>query len=132
MKKKSYKGLLLWVVVFTTVMFAISALPAYGPLLTRITLNYMFLMIFVLMLIIHFDDKIYWITGVEYEQAAKLTREQRKACSIKYVRVFGIAALVFLAVSVAFHLLDLPYYNDIFVSVVLVIYAAISTIKFKL
>ena len=78
MLKKSYTGLILWLIVYTVTIFLPAFLPTDdGGLLTRIIMGWTAIAILLLMLMIYISEKVYWINGVTYEEAVEAGSARR-------------------------------------------------------
>ena len=131
--KKSYRGLVFWMIGYIVVMFAPMFLPKMdGGLLTRLTLILGMAGIPALMWIIWRWEKVYWINGVTFEQARDAGSERRRAFAMAHLKPFGLAALGYIVFSVIMQLCGVHFWIDIVVFCVALIGAAISTMKVKL
>ena len=131
--KKSYKGFLLWMLVFFVTMFGCAFLPIENSaILTRIVMNVCVLNIVLLSFIIYKTESVYWYNGTEYEQAVEAGSECRKAFAWKHLKRFGTFALLYLTYSVLAQFFHIPYGVDFAVATIGMVAVAISTIKFKL
>ena len=130
--KKSYKGLVLWMIVFLAGFAPFMLLKISGSLLTRLTLNYTCIMIAVLSYIIYRYDKIYWYNGVYFKQAEDAGRQRRDAYALAHFEKFKKMVIFFVVYSIIAHLLKIFIFIDVFVMVIATITTAISTMKIKL
>ena len=131
--KKSYKGFLLWMLIFVVTMLGCALLPIEeSAVLTRIVMNVCVLNIVLLAFIIYKTEYVYWYNGTEYKQAVEAGSERRKAFAKKHLKRFGVFAVLYLAYSVVAQLSQVPYGVDIAIASVGMVVVAISTIKFKL
>ncbi|MBP3541181.1 MAG: hypothetical protein J6K72_05140 [Clostridia bacterium] len=131
--KKSYLGLVIWLVLFMAIPFVMIVLPPLdGSTMMRLFLNYMAISLALLMLIIHQTEAIYWINGVEFDQAKEAGSEKRKAFAMRHLERFGWFALLFAAFSCLCHILGWSEWIDFAVCVVGIFGVAISTISIKL
>lgn len=133
MLKKSYFGFWIWTIVYTVSVMCMSFLPIHNTdLLIRIIFNYTNLAITVLTIIMFINEKIFWYNGISYEQAASAGSDRRKAYALKHVKVFGTATLIYLIVSLITGLLNISFWVDTLIYTLIIIVAAVSTMKFKL
>lgn len=131
--KKSYKGLIIWMIGFLVCCFGSAFLEIDDvALLIRIIMNVMTLSMAVLTYMIYRNGYIYWYTGITYEEAAKVSEERRKACAYKHWKIFGIFAVVYFVFSVVMHLLQVGFWVDILVCTLGLVVIAVSTIWIKL
>lgn len=131
--KKSYKGLVFFIIGYMIAMFLPIFLPFEdGSLLTRIVLNIATIGIVLLCWMMYRNERIYWINGISFERAKRSTSDQRKEYALWYLRHFGNAALIFLVFSILTQYFHLSIALDIIVMLVLLITVAIKSIKVKL
>ncbi|MBE6866563.1 MAG: hypothetical protein E7492_06395 [Ruminococcaceae bacterium] len=129
---KSYKGLMLWVIIFIAGMCVPPLLPIDDTaLITNLSLLYCTAAITVLIYIIYRYDKIYWINGVIFEDAEKMTRQQRNEFTYAHFVKFRNCFIIHLVFAVAAHFFDFPIWAIITLPMLLLIATAISTIKIK-
>lgn len=131
--KKSYKGFVIWLVVFVLALLGISFLPIQDYLLvTVICCNVMTMAMAALAYIIYVNEKIYWYTGLSYEEAAKASSPARKEYARKHFVRFGAAAALFLLYSIPAVLGRIPYGVTITLAGLCIVAAAVSTMGIKL
>ena len=88
--EKSYKGFIIFMVVYCAAMFSTPFLPAGSTMmLVLYLLNVMNIGICALCYIMYKNEKVYWINGVSYEQAKDAGSERRKAFALAYLKIFG-------------------------------------------
>ena len=131
--KKSYKGLVFFLIGYMIAMF----LPIFLPfedanLLTRIVLNIATIGLVLLCRMMYRNERIYWINGISFEQAKRATSEQRKEYALWHLRQFGNAALIFFLFSILAQYLHLSIALDTIVMLVLLIAVAFRSVKVKL
>lgn len=130
--KKSYKGLVIWLIVFIVSYGWLIILPVENfNLLTNISMLYTTGMIATLCYIIYRFDKIYWINGVMFEDAAKMTRRQRDRYTLRHFEAFGKFFCIHLIFAIIAHFFGFPLWIIITVPAIGLIAAAISTIMIK-
>ena len=131
--KKSYKGIVWWILVFFALPGALALLPIKDEaLMTRIFLNVAGLLLTLLMYVIYRTEAVYWINGVEFEQARDAGSERRKRFALRHLERFGWFALLYFLYSIAAQMAGLGFGLDIMLWVVGMIAAALSTIHIKL
>ncbi len=131
--RKSYKGLIMWIVFFFIIMFGTSFLPIKdGEILTRIVLNICIFSIVLLTFIIYKTEYVYWYNGTTYEEAVQAGSERRKIFAWKHLKKFAIFAIVYLITSIALDLLEVTIFIDVILVMLGSIITAISTITIKL
>lgn len=131
--KKSYKGFVLWMIAFVAVLLAICFLPTEDEgLLIRLIGLEMTLGVTSMAYIIYRTEYVYWYNGTEYEEAVAAGSQRRKDFARKHLERFAICAAVCLLYSLAAHALGWPWWIDLIVHCVGLIWAAVSTIKIKL
>ncbi|MBQ9200564.1 MAG: hypothetical protein IJ141_10350 [Lachnospiraceae bacterium] len=133
MLKKSYLGFWIWTIVYTASVMCMSYLPIHNTdILVRIIFNFTNLAITALTIIMFINEKIYWYNGITYEQAVEAGSDRRKAYALKHVKVFGAATLIYLILSIIISLFNLSFWVDTLLYTLIILIAAISTMKFKL
>lgn len=129
--KKSYKGLVLWMIIYLVgfvPMFAIDD----GAIVTRLTLWYTSVMMTVLMTIIRNTDSVYWINGVYFEDVEKATYEQRMEFAQKHLDKFKKHTVLYTVFTLASYFLGVHFVVDIAVFCISLIVTAISTVNITL
>ena len=131
--KKSYKGFVIWLLLFIVAFFSTVFIPSKNDnLLTLVTGNIMTVGVAVLAGIICLNEKIYWYNGIDYEDAAKATSEQRRAYAFKHFKKFGSFAAVYFLYSVVSYIVNLSMLVNIMVAGFGIVVVAFSTINIKL
>ncbi|MGN0514899.1 MAG: hypothetical protein ACI4GD_11525 [Lachnospiraceae bacterium] len=131
--KKSYKGFVIWMVLFIICMFACAFVPTEdGNLITLLIDNIMTIGMALLTWLIYKNEKIYWYTGLSYEDAKKAGSEQRKEYAMKHFKRFGIFAGIYLVYSIIALLFDIPIGVSITIVLIGLVGAALSTMNIKL
>lgn len=131
--KKSYKGLILWLIIFCILYFSVIFLPELNTRLTTAVMdNIMTISIFILTYIIYKTESVYWYNGTSFEDALEAGSERRKKFAFEHMKRFGIFALVYFIYSLISLALKIPYGFDIFAAAAGLIAAAFSTNKIKL
>ena len=133
MLKKSYTGLILWLIVYTVTIFLPAFLPTDdGGLLTRIIMGWTAIAILLLMLMIYISEKVYWINGVTYEEAVEAGSARRKTFALRHLVHFGVFSAPYLVFTIVAQILGWPFWIDIVVVTVGIIAAAVSTVRIRL
>ncbi len=131
--KKSYAGLVWWIIIFTAVLFLFCFVRIEDEgLIIRLICAVMNLGVAGLAYMIYHTEYVYWYNGTTYEEAVAAGSQRRKAFAKKHLDRFAICAAVTLLYSSAAQGLGWPFWIDIVLSTVALIAAAISTMKFKL
>lgn len=131
--KKSYKGLVWWVIIFTAVLFLFCFVRIEDEgLITRLICAEMNCGVAGLAYMIYRNEAVYWYNGTEYEEAVAAGSERRKAFAKKHLDRFAVCAAATLLYSSAAQALGWPFWIDIVLATVALIAAAISTVKIKL
>lgn len=130
---KSYKGLVVWLVVFIASMFLIPAIPVKlnAEEYALIFNNLMTVFSAILTYMIYRNEKVYWYNGIEYETAKKASSEQRRNYAWRHFKRFAGFAAANLIYSLVAYITPIPYGFSIFVSTVGLCAVAFSTIKIK-
>ncbi|MBE5871534.1 MAG: hypothetical protein E7294_09795 [Lachnospiraceae bacterium] len=131
--KKSYKGFVIWMVVYMLANTLIVFLPIKDTaLLLRFTLGINALGILILTVLIYLTEKIFWYSGMDYETALKAGSQARKRYAFRHVRIFGVFTAVYLLFSLIMQLFQMSMWADITVFTVGITVAAFSTIRIRL
>lgn len=131
--KKSYKGFVIWLLIFVATMFGSAFLPiSSASILTRVVMNVCVFNIVLLAFIIYKTEYVYWYNGTEYKQAVEAGSERRKEFAWKHLKQFGIFAPIYLAFSVVAQLMHIPSGVDVVVATVGLIITAFSTTRIQL
>lgn len=131
--KKSYKGFVIWLLIFVATMFGSTFLPiSSATILTRVVMNVCVFNIVLLAFIIYKTECVYWYNGTEYKQAVEAGSERRKEFAWKHLKRFGVFALIYLVFSVVAQLMHIPCGVDVAVATVGLIITAFSTIRIQL
>ena len=131
--KKSYKGFIVWLLVFVVSIFVCAFLPIDdGALITRILLNACMLELTLLTYIIYKTGYVYWYTGVNYEDAVNAGEIRRKEYGLAHFKLFWSFNLLFIGYSILSHLVNPYFWIDMIVLGIGVVVIAIRTMKFQL
>ena len=130
--KKSYWQLAVFTLLF--VLVPIASMGMLGDLLpeiyaTKITLAYFFLAIFLLMLYMTCTGRAYWISGGPSYEETVAEPYRARAFLVRHLISFGIATLAFLLYVGVAAILKAAWYFDVSAFCILLIGAAISTVK---
>jgi len=133
MYRKSYTGFIVWLIVFVIAMVAICFLPVDDEaILTRLLLNLCTIGMAQLTWMIWRNERVYWYTGVSFEEAEKAGSERRKEYAFWHFRLFGGYALVGLAFTLGGQLAGWPWWVDMVVISIGLMAAAFRTMVYKL
>lgn len=130
--KKTYRGFVIWLVIWTALPFAIPFLPTDAATAMRLICNLMTLGMAALTHMICRNECIYWYNGVSFEEAVAAGSERRQAYAKAHRRVFAILAVIMLAVSAVTHVLHWSMWIDFTAATLGTIAAAVSTIRIRL
>ena len=132
--RKSYRGLVLWLVGYLALAFAPLLLPkgTDAGLLLRLIQNLTSVAIAALMWIIWRTESVYWINGTSFEQARDAGSQRRRTFAAAHLRVFARFAVGYAVFSAVAQLTGVHLAVDIAVFTVGLIVAAVSTVKLKL
>ncbi len=130
---KSYKGLVIWLVLFLASVFFIPAIPVKTDTEMSVLIinNLMAVFIAILTYMIYRNEKIYWYNGIEYEDAKKASSEQRKDYAWRHFKRFAIFAAANFIYSLIAYITPIPYGFSIAVTAIGICAIAISTINIK-
>ena len=132
--RKSYKGLVLWLVGYTALSLAPALLPeGTDPgIEIRLVLALTAAAVAGLMAIIWKTESVYWINGTSFEQARDAGSDRRREFAAAHLRVFGRFALGYVVFSAIMQWRGVTWGVDLAVFCVGLIGAAIGTLKVKL
>lgn len=131
--KKTYKGLILWLIAFMFGLPGLAALPFRdSEILAKVILNVCALFIVLLAYMIYRTEAVYWYNGTSYEDALLAGSERRKAFARRHLGCFGRFAVCFLLYSLVSEVCHLHMMIDTLVFTVGCIGAAVATIPYKL
>lgn len=132
-RKKSYMGLVVWLVVFMALMLGMCFLSVEdGALMNRLMMNLTTIGLAALTYIIYRTEQVYWYNGIEYEQAVQAGSERRKEYARRHFVRFANLAGLYLAYSLVSWLLNFHFAVDMAVAFVGIMAVALSTIRIKL
>ena len=133
MYKKSYKGFVVWLLVFLAGVAAICFLPVKDEnVLMRLIMLLMSWYMAALALYVWRTEQIYWYNGTPFEEAEKAGSERRKEFAWRHFRIFGRFALLQTVVSCAMHLLGWSAWSDFAFGTVGLSVACFCTMPIKL
>lgn len=131
--KKSYRGFVIWLVLFVVGLAGLMFLPVEdGGLLTRGIIVYTAAALALLAWIVWRTERVYWYNGTEFEEAVEAGSERRKRFAWRHFRIFGGFALGLLLFSAFMQLMGWPWWIDIVVGTVGLCAAAFCTMPIKL
>ena len=130
--KKSYWGLIWLFIIYFVVLTGAVFLPYSAKIMTLVTMNISTIWFVTLTFVIYKTEKIYWYTGLFYEDVKDLPSEVRREYGRKYVVRFAWFALFYLVYSAVSYWQNLSIAVDVTVMCVGVVAVAISTMGIKL
>ena len=133
--KKSYTGFLIILLLYLIAAFLPVFIPAIHDRPGAVTAWMCFataVFVFVMIFYIYKSEKLYLFSGVTYEQAAKLSPEQRRNYAYLHVKKFLPATVILIAYSVLAYIAKLPDALSIVILCIVLVAAAFSTMKIKM
>lgn len=131
--KKSYKGFIIWMIVFMISIFFIALLPIEDESIAiKLVSNITSIDLTILTYIIYKTEYIYWYTGLNYEDALKAGSDKRKEYGYKHFKTFLHYSVIVFIYSIFAYCLGIPYWIDILIFVFGVIITVISTMRIEL
>jgi hypothetical protein len=133
--KKSYTGFLIILLLYLIAAFFPIFIPAIHDRPGAVTAWMCFataVFVFITVFYIYKSEKLYLFSGVTYEQAAKLSPEQRRNYAYLHVKKFLPATVILIAYSVLAYIAKLPDAVNIVVLCFVLVAAAFSTMKIKM
>lgn len=134
--QKSYRGLLIWFVVFLLgscgLCFILSKCITDSTIVNRVILFAIFIFLDALMFIIYKTESVYWINGgPDFETAKQASSERRKTYARKHLRIFLAATGIFTIYLVISTVCHLSSWLDILAFCITLIAAAFRTIPIQ-
>ena len=131
--KKSYKGFVAMLLVLVVLMFVTGLLPTEDvKVITLLIFNIAVVWMAFLTWVIYKTEKIYWYTGLTYEDAVKVSSDSRKEYALRHFKRFAVFAVIYLVYSVISYIMQLPLAIDIGLGTLGIVTVAISTMNIKL
>ena len=115
--KKGYGGFILWIILFTAGVTGISFLPVVTgsedvDLMIRIIDCVTMISLDLLLLMIYRNEKVFWFTGITYEQALAAGSARRKSYAAFHLRAMGILTAVIIPLSIVGQILHFSWVVD--------------------
>ena len=134
MYRKTYKGLIIGVLVYAVLIIALPLmLPNLdGDSATRLIMCLTALGMAALTYAVWRTEYVYWYNGTTFEEAEKAGSERRKAFALRHFRLFGLFALAALVYAAIACLLGLPWWVDMILVGGGLIVCAFWSMKYKL
>lgn len=133
--KKSYTGFLIILLLYLIAAFLPIFIPVIHDRPGAVTAWMCFataVFVFALIFYIYKSEKLYLFSGVTYEQAAKLSSEQRRNYAYLTLKKFLPATVILIAYSVLAFIAGLPDALSIVILCLVLVAAAFSTMKIKI
>ncbi len=133
--KKSYTGFLIILLLYLIAAFLPIFIPVIHDRPGAVTAWMCFataVFVFALIFYIYKSEKLYLFSGVTYEQAARLSSEQRRNYAYLHVKKFLPATVILIAYSVLAFIAKLPDALSIVILCLVLVAAAFSTMKIKI
>ena len=133
--KKSYTGFLIILLLYLIAAFLPIFIPVIHDRPGAVTAWLCFataLFVFAMIFYIYKSEKLYLFSGITYEQATKLTPEQRRNYAYLHVKKFLPATVILIAYSLLAFIAKLPDALSIVVMCLVLVAAAFSTMKIKI
>lgn len=131
--KKSYKGLIAFLMLHFGALICVGVLSVYMDFLPLVLIaNIITIGMTILMYIIYVTENIYWMNGIEYEQALLAGSERRKTFALKHLNRMGRGAIFGMIVTLAGILFNLSQFITFPIIFITFIIFCISTINIEL
>lgn len=133
--KKSYTGFLIILLLYLIAAFLPIFIPVIHDRPGAVTAWMCFataVFVFVMIFYIYKSEKLYLFSGVTYEQAARLSSEQRRNYAYLTLKKFLPATVILIAYSVLAFIAKLPDALSIVILCLVLVAAAFSTMKIKM
>ena len=131
--KKSYKGFILWLIVFGVIIAVLCHMPFQDDaLMIRLIFNSCSIFVTVLMYIVYKTDKIYWLNIVSSEDIARSDYQRQKIYTKKLFKRFAKFAAGYLVLSLLLHIIGISMLVDVIVFMIGFIAITFSSTTIKL
>lgn len=131
--KKSYKGLFIFLILHFCTLICAGVLSVYMDFLPLVLIaNIITIGMTVLMYIIYLTENIYWMNGIEYEQALFAGSKRRKNFALKHLNRIGMAAIIGIIVSTVGVIFNWSQFITFPIILITFIIFCISTINIEL
>lgn len=121
-EKPTYKGFIIWLVFFIASMIPALRLEN-RDLAARLCFGICLIDLVILMLIIYWTERIYWFSGISFEQARQAGSQQRKNYALKILKRFVYLLGIYLLFAFIGHI----WHFHILFDMVIIIFAMIIT-----
>lgn len=130
-EKPTYKGFIIWLV-----FFVVSLIPAVRlenrALAARLCFGICLIDLVILMLIIYRTERIYWFSGISFEQARQLEGQRRKSYALKILKRFVYLLGIYLIFAFMGHVWHFSILFDMVVFILGLIITCFSTFHITL
>ena len=131
--KKSYKGYIVWMILFCVGMELMMIVGLKNLKLFSLILgNYMLMMITLLTGMIYKNECIYWYSQMSYQEAIEATSMSRKEYAYKHFIRFLMVCLGYFVYSIIAYFLSFSFGMSIIICCLLMTVCALSTVSIKL
>lgn len=131
--KKSYTGLIIWLIIVLAVIISLCNIPFKNPaVMMRLLFTFTATALAVLMFMIYKTDKLYWFNTVSYEDIVNAGYERRQWYAWKVFKRFALFAIVCFVLSLLLHLFGGPFWIDIIVFTVGLVAVAINVTTIRI
>ena len=131
--KKSYKGFLIWLLIYLGLLFLIAFLPVEDTAFSvRILLNMSNIMFLALLWMIRKTGYIYWFTEFSYDDARRIEEDKRKAYAQDMMNIFLRFFVFYLVFSAMMAVFSLSYWYDIVIFCITMILTVFLTNRVKI
>ncbi len=130
--KKSYFGLIIWIIVYCGACTAAVFLPVSEQVILRLINVITMVGLCVLTAVIYKTEYVYWYSGITYEQAAAAGSQRRKEYAGKHLRIFWGLSALFIIFTIIMQLLGFNALIDEGVMIFGILAAAIRTMFYRL
>lgn len=132
--KKSYGFLVIWLLSFVLTLSGGSILLEEISDTTKVKFLLIWIVYWLMLLfyIIYKTERVYWITGVAYEEAKQASSEQRKRYALAYFHRVLIAFIITVLYCLVGSWLQFTTVGDIVAVTILLLGVTISTVTIKL
>lgn len=130
-EKPTYKGFIIWLVFFIASMIPALRLEN-RDLAARLCFGICLIDLVILMLIIYWTERIYWFSGISFEQARQAGSQQRKNYALKILKRFVYLLGIYLLFAFIGHIWHFHILFDMGIVIVGLIATCFSTFHITL
>ncbi len=121
--KESYWEIFIWLILVIIIGANLPKAIIYiwyfadTTLIVKMMTEYIQLSIVILFLVIFYNQKIYWLNGIEYSKAQSMSERERKMYVLQYLNIFLVALAILTVYNIGGILLESGMILDLCVAI---------------